>query len=298
MRPWLGAALLTFGLAAPAAAWGWLQAPVTPQDNPEQSELDEASAYADEVPSLASPIDAGSGVCIAAILAAEARYGIPDNLLLALGLQEAGYSGPQGLTVWPWSVNAAGEGRRFANRHQAEAFVIQKQAQGVASIDVGCLQINLRWHPDAFATLSQGFEPVRNVGYAARYLLELYQESGDWWVAAGRYHSRSEGPQATYLASLTRNLGVAQARLPQFAALAETVEFGIGGFGDGAGPHGLPVASGGYLRAAAPRREPTPYRSEGAIWGAAIAGAEGDRRSLYSALDLEPILPNFQEPES
>lgn len=275
MKPVLGALAFSLALAGPAAAWSWLQSaePAAP----------DLEAYPEATPPQRQ---AGhDGQCLQAILMAEARYDIPDHLLLALGLQEAGYKSPQGLTIWPWSVNAAGEGRRFSNRQQAEAFVRQKQAQGIDIIDVGCLQINLRWHPEAFATISQGFDPSANVDYAARFLRTLYDESGDWWVAAGRYHSRSPGPQQTYLTSLARNHRVAQAQIAHFMALAQDA--------------GLPWdETTPHFAQAAPRRSPTPYRTEGAIWGADLSGQEGSRRSLYSALDLEPVLPAFLDPET
>lgn len=274
MRPVLGALAVSLALAGPAAAWSWLQEAPAPAD-----------PIAEDSPEAAPAGTGQDGQCLQAILMAEARYDIPDHLLLALGLQEAGYKSPQGLTIWPWSVNAAGEGRRFANRHQAEAFVRQKQAQGVDIIDVGCLQVNLRWHPEAFATLSQGFDPAMNVDYAARFLRMLYEESGDWWVAAGRYHSRSPGPQQTYLSSLARNHRVAQAQIAHFMALAQDT---------GLSMRDLP----GQYAQLAPTRTPTPYRTEGAIWGADLSGQEGSRRSLYSALDLEPVLPAFLDPET
>ena len=251
-------ALVLAVVAGPAGAWSWLSAPL-PED-PEETSTD-------------LPLAATASQCIAAIFEAQQRYGIPDNLLLALGLQEAGYRSPEGLTVWPWTVNAAGEGRYFASRAEAEAFVAEKLAAGVTSIDLGCLQINMRWHPGAFLTYSQGFDARVNVDYAARFLRGLYEESGDWWQAAGRYHSHSPQPQAVYLAALTKNLRVAQAQ-----------------FGEGGDYESLSFAKVHH-------REPVPYRSEGAIWGADLAGEEGAYRSLYSAIDLEPVLPNFLAPE-
>ncbi|MGN0934412.1 lytic transglycosylase domain-containing protein [Falsigemmobacter intermedius] len=228
-----------------------------------------------------APLSEGDpgGLCLAAILEAEQTYQIPNNLLLALGLQEAGYKAPGGLTVWPWSVNAAGEGRRFETREAAMAFVRQRQDEGVRSIDVGCLQINLRWHPEAFLSLAEGFDPVVNVSYAARFLRSLYDEAGDWQLAAGRYHSHSPAPQQVYLTSLARNQAVAGARLAEFRARAF-------------------AAVGEMPQTSPPGRAPASWHTEGAIWGAEIAGEEGSRRTLYSALDLEPVLPVFLPPES
>lgn len=259
--------------AGPALSWTWLQAPL------EDSAPDEGSQF--EAKGDYSQPGAAAGQCIAAILAAQSRYNIPDNLLLALGIQEAGWQSPHGLTVWPWSVSAAGEGRRFNSRREAEAFVNQKLAQGVSSIDVGCLQINLRWHPDAFHSASQGFDVTRNVDYAARFLHDLYLESGDWMTAAGRYHSRSPGPQSTYLAGLARNQRIVNAQFGQFRALASASDI----------PYSASDTYGDSYATA-----PPSYRTEGAIWGASIAGTEGARRTLYSNEDLQPVLPDFLPP--
>ncbi|MEI4472001.1 transglycosylase SLT domain-containing protein [Frigidibacter sp. MR17.24] len=162
------------------------------------------------------------GACLREILTAQTRYGIPNNLLLALGLQEAGFNRRSGLTVWPWSVNAAGEGRVFKSRDAALSWVRARQAAGITSIDVGCMQINQKWHPEAFTTLEEGFDPRRNVDYAARFLLSLHERTGDWLQAAGSYHSFNPGPRSVYLASLRKNLEVANARIEQFYAKAES----------------------------------------------------------------------------
>ena len=65
------------------------------------------------------------------------------------------------------------------------------EAEGVLSIDAGCLQVNLYYHPDAFESLDAAFDPQRNADYAGRFLRQLYAESGDWRTATGLYHSRT-----------------------------------------------------------------------------------------------------------
>ncbi len=72
------------------------------------------------------------------------------------------------------------------------------QARGVQSIDVGCMQVNLLYHPSAFATLDQAFDPAPNASYAARFLRSLYARLGDWPEAAAAYHSFTPGPNAQY----------------------------------------------------------------------------------------------------
>ena len=226
------------------------------------------------------PAAGDAGLCVRAILAAQERYGIPGNLLLGIGLQEAGTRRGGRLTVWPWAVNAAGEGRLFDTREAAMDWVRARRAAGVRSIDVGCLQINLRWHPDAFATLEEGFDPRRNADYAARFLVSLHRKTGDWTLAAGSYHSFTPARRDVYLASLRRNLAAANSRLTELSALAGPVAVSA---------PATPQAN------TSPR--PAPARAEpltGGFWAGWLSeGTGADRRSLYARRDLEPLLPRF-----
>jgi transglycosylase-like protein with SLT domain len=63
---------------------------------------------------------------------------------------------------------------------------------------VGCMQVNLMYHPGAFATLDQAFDPAPNAAYAARFLTSLYAKLRDWPEAAAAYHSFTPGPNAQY----------------------------------------------------------------------------------------------------
>jgi hypothetical protein len=72
------------------------------------------------------------------------------------------------------------------------------QAQGVRSIDVGCMQINLLHHPDAFASLDEAFDPAANAAYAVRFLKALYNQSRDWPTAVATYHSNTPDIAADY----------------------------------------------------------------------------------------------------
>jgi len=56
-------------------------------------------------------------------------------------------------------------------------------------IDVGCMQVNLYHHPDAFDSLESAFDPVTNATYAARFLKSLRGAQGSWAYAVGQYHN-------------------------------------------------------------------------------------------------------------
>ncbi|HET9019048.1 MAG TPA: lytic transglycosylase domain-containing protein [Acetobacteraceae bacterium] len=137
--------------------------------------------------------------CRAAIAAAEGRFGMPAGLMAAIGRVESGRRGADGrIAPWPWSIDAAGSGRVFATKAAAITAVRTLQGQGVRSIDVGCMQVNLLHHPDAFASLDAAFDPEANVAYAARFLRLLHAQTGTWPAAAALYHSATPALAADY----------------------------------------------------------------------------------------------------
>jgi F0F1-type ATP synthase membrane subunit c/vacuolar-type H+-ATPase subunit K len=144
-------------------------------------------------------------LCIGAIQAAERDFELPAGLLMAVALTETGRRVGDVLTPWPWSINAAGEGAWLKHRRAAIERAHALQASGVESIDVGCMQVNLKWHPAAFHSLESAFDPRTNVAYAARHLKELRTRSRDWLEAAGRYHSADPVQARRYLSRLHRN---------------------------------------------------------------------------------------------
>lgn len=129
--------------------------------------------------------------CRAAAVAFEQSAKLPPGLLLAIGQVESGRvdvtSGE--INPWPWATNNAGEGHYFSSAQEAIAWVVAGQSLGNQSIDVGCFQVNLHYHPDAFASLADAFDPSANARYAASLLNRLHDQSGSWPVAIALYHS-------------------------------------------------------------------------------------------------------------
>src|ERR1700723_2602006 len=121
-------------------------------------------------------------LCEQAIGNAEAIGHTPPGMLAAIGQVESGRPDPQAGRVrpWPWTIDANGVGQFFVTKAQAVSAVAALQAQGVRSIDVGCMQVNLMHHPDAFPSLDQAFDPYANTAFAARFLNVLYNPTGSW----------------------------------------------------------------------------------------------------------------------
>lgn len=150
--------------------------------------LAHSPAQADLPAMLTSPPDR---LCRQAIAAAERAHGIPANLLAAIARVESGRRDEATGTFnpWPWTINMDGQGSFYDTRAQAVAAATAMRPRATRSIDVGCMQISLTFHPDAFASLMQAFDPPSNAEYGARYLAQLFDKTGSWPKAVELYHS-------------------------------------------------------------------------------------------------------------
>ncbi len=130
-------------------------------------------------------------VCQTVGRAAEAQGALPANLLQAIGLVESGRSDPVTgrVSPWPWTVNADGIGHYFASEQEAAAFTRMALASGARDVDIGCFQISLEQHAQAFASLDEAFDPAANARAAARFLARLKLRTGSWEAAIADYHS-------------------------------------------------------------------------------------------------------------
>lgn len=117
--------------------------------------------------------------------------GVPLEVLMAITRTETGRRSNGVLAPWPWTVNMEGLGKWFATRKEAQAFAMSGLNEGKRSFDVGCFQLNYRWHGQHFRDVEHMFEPLENARYAADFLSRLYGELQSWDSAAAAYHSRT-----------------------------------------------------------------------------------------------------------
>ena len=127
-------------------------------------------------------------------LAAARPKDMPDNLLLAMSRVESGRMDPATgrVRAWPWTINVEGTGTFFDTKADAVAAVQAIQARGQKSVDVGCMQVNLMYHPKAFADLDTAFDPPANAAYAVSFLRALHGQTRDWSLATAMYHSAEQ----------------------------------------------------------------------------------------------------------
>ncbi len=196
---------LLLALAAPAAAWP-AEVDLAPSQRSSQAPR-QALARPPASPREPVRLDKAwtakadpATLCETTAATAEYVNRLPPRLLHAISLTENGRVDPISgrIRPWPWTINAEGVGRFFATGVQAVAAVKVLQARCVRSIDVGCLQVNLMYHPDAFASLEDAFDPRLNATYAAGFLNVLYAEGGQWAHAIAAYHSQTRRLGAAY----------------------------------------------------------------------------------------------------
>lgn len=85
------------------------------------------------------------------IEATEIKYGLPKNLLLRLAFQESSFD---------------------------------PTAHNKGSNAAGMFQIVKRWHPE----VSNPYDVTESADYAAKYLVELHLQTGDWLMALAAYN--------------------------------------------------------------------------------------------------------------
>ena len=154
--------------------------------------------------------------CEQAIAMAGAGHAFPPGMLAAIGQVESGRRDPltERVRPWPWTVDVEGEGHFYDSKAAAIAAVRQFQSEGHHSIDVGCMQVNLLQHPNAFPSLEAAFDPMMNARYAAAFLDSLHAAGGNWMQAAGLYHSATPSLAMAYRQRVATAMGDNTASAP------------------------------------------------------------------------------------
>jgi hypothetical protein len=139
-------------------------------------------------------------LCEHALGAAARESGVPLDILYSVGLTETGHKGVLG----PYDLNV--DGRAVHSETLTDALHVYARAEqsGAKFIDIGCMQINHRFHAAHFRSLEEMFDPERNVRYAAGFLKTLYAQEGSWTLAVARYNAGPDNPKAqrTYVCAV------------------------------------------------------------------------------------------------
>lgn len=154
--------------------------------------------------SSAQPAAGPGGACEREMLAASRKHELPVSILYAVGLTETGRRG----SLQPYALNIDGKAVFAADLAGGiTAFETARRA-GARFIDIGCMQINHRYHSRQFASLQAMFEPHQNVDYAARFLKQLKAKEGSWTLAVARYNAGPDNnpAQKRYVCAVIANM--------------------------------------------------------------------------------------------
>jgi len=125
----------------------------------------------------------------------EKQNNIPSGLLLAIATVESDSK--------PYALNIQGKPVIARNKREAASLIHEALAEGITNIDVGVMQLNVRWHRENFKSIEEMLEPKKNIEYAASFLLMLYKKYGDWHRAVRFYHSSTAEYYRKYSRKIT-----------------------------------------------------------------------------------------------
>ena len=138
-------------------------------------------------------------LCENTIESIELQTDIPKGLLFGIGKAEAIRKINNKYIIWPWTINHAGKSLFFDNKEQMKNYVFKNLKRKDFNIDVGCMQINIKWHKKNFKKISDMFEVNPNISYAASFLKQLKNKHGSWDKAIKHYHSSDPKKNNPYL---------------------------------------------------------------------------------------------------
>lgn len=215
------------------------------------------TALGREIGELSEPDPAS--YCEMAAVYHERENGLPRALLAAVAMAESGRYSPKTrkARAWPWTINAEGRPYYFKTKREAMEKTQSLLDGGMRSIDIGCMQVNLRYHPDAFASLEDAFDPMTNVAYGADFLLRLHERTGSWQQAVANYHSQTAARGGRYFARVIRIWENERLRVANLAYKPEPAKIDMTGVLKPAVGHGVSIAPTKTVVAAADYR-PAP----------------------------------------
>ncbi len=150
---------------------------------------------------VASPAERG---CEREMLRAAKENDLPVQVLYSVGLTETGSKG----VLQSYVMNVDGRSVMATNLKEAMSKFEASRHAGAKFIDIGCMQINHRFHAQHFTSLAAMFDPRQNVDYAAKFLKQLRQQEGSWTLAVARYNAgpNNNPAQKRYVCAVIKNM--------------------------------------------------------------------------------------------
>ena len=144
-------------------------------------------------------------ICYDIIQKTEQKLNIPKNLLLSIALTESGRNIKGDFIPWPWSINTKGKGLFFKSRDELFLYAKQNLDSKILNFDIGCMQINYYYHGKKFKNLYEMTNPLVNITWAGKFLIDLNKKHKSWKEAISRYHSSTSWRKKKYFSKVMNN---------------------------------------------------------------------------------------------
>jgi Transglycosylase SLT domain len=126
-----------------------------------------------------------------------AKYGLDPYVLYAVALVESAKVSDGEAHPWPWALNQQGKSSYPNTSFDALEKIRVLMRGGQRNIDIGLMQVNLRWHGNRATSLDRLIDPVTNVDIGAQILAEsMATVPNDAALGIGRYHAWTDRVEA------------------------------------------------------------------------------------------------------
>jgi hypothetical protein len=116
--------------------------------------------------------------------------GLDPYILYAVALVESSQINEHLAAPWPWALNRQGRPIIPSSRLEARGILNEALNKGIRSIDVGLMQVNVRWNGHRVHRPDDLLDPETNIRIGADVLTEAIDSApGDLALGIGRYHT-------------------------------------------------------------------------------------------------------------
>jgi len=125
--------------------------------------------------------------------------GIDPYILYSVALVESARVSKRLASPYPWSLNQLGKPIIPTSKNKAREILYDSINNGIRSIDVGYMQVNVKWNGHRVSKPDDLLDPVRNIQVGADILSETINSApGDLALGIGRYHAGWQDSNRAY----------------------------------------------------------------------------------------------------
>mgnify|MGYP001044954605 CR=1 FL=1 len=146
---------------------------------------------------IATPVAHGFDLSGTLFEQAGRQVGLDPTLIYAVSLAESARGEGKGaISPYPWTLRSA-RATYASTRAEAEAELKAYLESGKKKIDVGLMQINVKWNGHRIDSPVKLLDPLTNVTLGSQILAEAIRSApGDFELGIGRYHSWEDEARA------------------------------------------------------------------------------------------------------